>query len=51
MEKARESRWGRGGFLVLGMAMGFVLGYVLGGVSAVGTVPGDSPKEAIGIYH
>ena len=46
MEKARESRWGRGGFLVLGMAMGFVLGYVLGGVSAVGTVPGDSPKEA-----
>lgn len=46
MEKARESRWGRGGFWVLGMAMGFVLGYVLGGVSAVGTVPGDSPKEA-----
>ena len=46
MEKARESRWGRGGFLVLGMAMGFVLGYVLGGVSAVGAVPGDSPKEA-----
>lgn len=45
MEKARESRWGRGGFLVLGMAMGFVLGYVLGGVSAVGAVPGDSPKE------
>ena len=46
MEKARESRWGRGEFLVLGMAMGFVLGYVLGGVSAVGAVPGDSPKEA-----
>ena len=46
MEKARESRWGRGGFLVLGMAMGFVLGYVLGGVSAVGAVPGDSLKEA-----
>ena len=46
MEKARESRWGRGGFWVLGMAMGFVLGYVLGGVSAVGAVPGDSPKEA-----
>lgn len=45
MEKARESRWGRGGFWVLGMAMGFVLGYVLGGVSAVGAVPGDSPKE------
>ena len=45
MERARESRWGRGGFLVLGMAMGFVLGYVLGGVSAVGAVPGDSPKE------
>nr|WP_314718231.1 hypothetical protein [uncultured Fretibacterium sp.] len=45
MEKARESRWGRGGFLVLGMAMGFVLGYVLGGVSAVGAVPGDSLKE------
>ena len=41
MEKARESRWGRGGFLVLGMAMGFVLG----GVSAVGAVPGDSLKE------
>ena len=46
MEKARESRWGRGGFWVLGMAMFFVLGYVLGGVSAVGAVPGDSPKEA-----
>ena len=45
MEKARESRWGRGGFWVLGMAMGFVLGYVLGGVSAVGAVPGDSLKE------
>lgn len=45
MEKARESRWGRGEFLVLGMAMGFVLGYVLGGVSAVGAVPGDSLKE------
>ena len=45
MEKARESRWGRGGFWVLGMATFFVLGYVLGGISAVGAVPGDSPKE------
>jgi len=27
------------------MATFFVLGYVLGGVSAVGAVPGDSPKE------
>ena len=45
MERTRESRWGRGGFLLLGMATFFVLGYVLGGVSAVGAVPGDSPKE------
>ena len=45
MERARESRWGRGGFLLLGMATFFVLGYVLGGVSAVGAVPGNSPKE------
>ena len=45
MERARESRWGRGGFLILGMAMFFVLGYVLGSISAVGAVPGDSPKE------
>ena len=45
MERARESRWGRGGFLILGMAMFFVLGYVLGSISAVGAVPGDSLKE------
>ena len=25
----------------------FVLGYVLGGISAVGAVPGDSPKETL----
>ena len=45
MERARESRWGRGGFLLLGMATFFVLGYVLGSISAVGAVPGDSLKE------
>ena len=47
MERTRKSPWGRGGFLILGMAMGFVLGYVLGGVSAVGAVSEDSQKETL----
>lgn len=47
MAPAQESRWGREGFLFLGMAAGFVLGYILGGISTVGAAPDDKPKETL----
>lgn len=45
METARESRWERGAFLFLGMAVGFLLGYLLGRTPLVGAVSDDSPKK------